>query len=144
MAQCVRAPNRLEIPLVSSPSRPPLVVILLLVAVVFVGGAWAALTILLPPARVRALVSEQLSHSLARPVRFESANVSLWPPIRLRVTKVELAEPGGFARGTMFSTRAVDLDLDILPLLARRLRVNYLAAYTTVLIILLRADRTTY
>src|SRR5689334_9098401 len=130
-------------PMASRPARPPFVVWLLVALVGLVGLAWAALAILLPPDRVRQIVSEQLSHSLARPVRFASASVSLWPPIRLRVAKLELAEPGGFARGTMFSTRAIDLDLDILPLLSHRVRVNDLAIESPVLHVLLRADGTT-
>jgi len=93
---------------------------------VLLGAAWAALAVLFPPARVRALVEAQLSRTLARELSFEDAAVALWPPVRLRVRGLKLAEPGGLARGAAFETRALDLDLDVLALLARRLVVRRL------------------
>ena len=79
------------------------------VPVALVALASLALAILLPPARVQALVADQLHHALARDVRFSGASVGLWPPVRLTVRGVELAEPGGFAHGAALSADAVDL-----------------------------------
>jgi hypothetical protein len=97
-----------------------------LVLLGLVAATWVALAVLFPPARVRALVQAQLSRTLAREVSFEGAAVSLWPPVRLRVRGVKLAEPGGLAQGSAFEARALDLDLDVLALLARRLVVRRL------------------
>ncbi len=116
---------------------------LLIVPVVLVLAAWGLLTALFPPAKVRALVSAQLQAALAREVRFEDASLGLWPPVRLTVKKPELAEPGGFARGTAFGARAVDLDLDVMDLLRKRITVRKLAIEEPALHLLLRADGTT-
>src|SRR5213592_4151520 len=87
------------------------------------GLAWVALVVLLPPARMRALVQQQLARSLAREVRFSDVGLSLLPPVRITVQSLAVSEPGGFARGIMFQTRAIHLDLDVLALLSRRVSV---------------------
>src|SRR5512143_3398476 len=127
-----------------SPSRrPPLWVWLVATPLALVALAWIALLVLLPPARARRLVREQLSKSLAREVRFEDVGLSLWAPVRLTVQRPELAEPGGFERGSAFSARAVDLDLDVLALLARRVKVRRLAVESPDVHLLLRPDGST-
>jgi hypothetical protein len=82
--------------------------------------AWAAVAILLPPARATQIVRDQLAKTLSRDVRFERVSISLWPPVRLAVRKLELAEPGGFESGTACSVGAVELDVDALALLVHR------------------------
>src|SRR5262249_62424680 len=99
---------------------PPLWVWIVVTPLVLLALAWGLLAILLPPARATALVRAQLAKTLARDVRFEKVTLSLFPPVRLAVRRVELAEPGGFERGTAFSAGALDLDVDVLALLARR------------------------
>jgi hypothetical protein len=98
------------------------------------------LVVLFPPARLRAIVSEQLHHALTRDVRFADASLGFWPPVRIAVERPELAEPGGFARGTAFSADAIELDLDLFALLSRRLSVRRLTLERPVLHLLLRAD----
>lgn len=104
--------------------RAPLIALAL--AVVLVAGAWVALEVAFPPARVRALVQAQLDRSLQRPARFESATLSLWPPVRFTVLGMAIAEPGGFAAGEALRAQSVHLDLDLLGLLQRRLVVRRL------------------
>lgn len=116
---------------------------LLIVPVVLVLVAWGALAVLFPPAKVRSLVSAQLASALAREVRFADAAIGLWPPVRLTVRRPELAEPGGFGRGTAFGANAVHLDLEVLPLLSRRIVVRRLAVDEPALHLLLRADGST-
>src|SRR5436190_13767766 len=101
-----------------STRRPPLWVWLVAAPLALVALAWVALALLLPPARATQIVRDQLAKSLARDVRFERVSVSLWPPVRLAVRNFELAEPGGFGRGTACSVGAVQLDLDVLALFA--------------------------
>ncbi len=121
--------------------RIALVVLGALVALVAI--AWVVLLVLFPPAKVKALVEAQLRHALAREVRFEGASVGLFPPVRLKVTKPELAEPGGFGRGSAFSADAIDLDLDVLALLSRTVRVRRFILERPAVHLLLRADGTT-
>lgn len=122
-------------------ARPLVLVPLVLVALVAV--AWIALAILMPPARVKALVEAQLQAALRREARFESASVGLWPPVRLSVRRLELAEPGGFGEGAALSTASIDLDLDVLALLARKVRVTRLAVREPALHLVLRANGST-
>src|SRR5689334_11463517 len=127
----------------TSPRRLPAWAWILIAPLALFGLAWAALAILLPPARATQLVREQLAKSLAREVRFEKVSLSLFPPVRLKVQRFELAEPGGFARGAAFAASSVDLDLDVLALLGRKVRVRRLHLDSPALHLLLRADGTT-
>lgn len=113
------------------------------VPVVLVGAAWVGLTVLFPPARVRAMVSDALGSQLRREVRFADAGLSLWPPVRLVIAKPELAEPGGFAEGTAFSADRLGLDLELLPLLSKRVVVKRLTIEAPALHVVLHADGTT-
>ncbi len=123
--------------------RPPSWVWFVAVPLVLLALAWGALVVLLPPARATQLVREQLARSLAREVRFDRVSLSLWPPVRVSVQRLELAEPGGFDHGAAFSTASLDLDLDVLALLSHRVRVRRLLLDGPALHLLLRADGTT-
>ena len=116
---------------------------LLVGALAVVGAAWAAVAVLLPPARVRAMVQAQLSQALARDVRFAAASVGIFPPVRLTVKRPELAEPGGFGQGAAFGAEAIHLDLDVFALLGRRVVVRRLLVERPTLHLVMRADGTT-
>src|SRR4030067_678183 len=88
--------------------------------VVLIGAAWATLAVVFPPDRVRARVGRELSSALKRDVRFESAAVKLWPPVRVSVRAPALAEVGGFERGTGLSLPELVLAPGVFALLARR------------------------
>ncbi len=125
-------------------SRLPRVLLMVagaLVALVLL--AWGALAIFLPPAKVRAMVQGQLATALSREVRFEGAHVSIFPPVRLKVTGVALAEPGGFANGAAFQARSLGLDLDVVALLGGKIVVSRLVLDRPALHLLTRADGTT-
>lgn len=125
----------------SGPLR--LIAILLGVLVVLAGGLWAAILILLPSARVRTIVERQLTGSLSRPVQFESASVSLFPPVRLLAHGVRIAEPGGFADGVAFQVPELGFDLDAFALMRRELRVRRLVFDRPALHLVIFADGTT-
>ena len=127
----------------SASRRPPRWVWFVVAPLVLLALAWGALLVLLPPARATQLVRAQLARSLTRDVRFEQVSLSLWPPVRLSVQRFELAEPGGFEHGAAFSAAALDLDLDVLALLAHRVRVRRLAFDGPALHLLLRPDGST-
>jgi hypothetical protein len=122
-------------------SRIALVVLGVLVALVLL--AWGALAVFLPPSRVKALVQEQASRALTREVRLDGASVGLFPPVRMTVTGLALAEPGGFESGAAFQAKALHLDLDPFALLSRRVVVRRLALDHPAVHLLLRADGTT-
>jgi hypothetical protein len=105
--------------------------------------AWGALAVLFPPAKVRALVSAQLTSALSREVRFADASLSLWPPVRLTVSAPALAEPGGFGNGAAFQARSLHLDLDVWALLSRRVVVRRLVLDRPALHLVLNPDGTT-
>lgn len=133
---------RMNAPARKSPLGRPLVLVPL-VFVAIVALAWIALAIVLPPARVKSLVESQLQAALRREARFEGASVGLWPPVRLSVRRLELAEPGGFGEGAAFSAQAIELDLDVFALLGRKVRVTRLAVVRPALHVVLRADGST-
>lgn len=124
-------------------SRGRLVVAALAALLLLIGAAWAALALLLPPEKLKGLVQRQLAISLARDARFERATLGLWPPVRLGVVGLALAEPGGFAQGTMFRARALDLDLDLFAVLRGRLAVRRLVLDHPELHLVVRADGST-
>ncbi|MFM8559753.1 MAG: hypothetical protein ACKOC6_09180, partial [bacterium] len=95
----------------------------LLVPVVLAGVAWAALAVLLPPARARVVA--------ARGAR---------GAVRVTVRALEVAEPGGFDAGSLFACEAVRLDLDPWALWARRVRVQRLHVDSPTLHVAVRAD----
>src|SRR5512137_836287 len=128
----------------SSPrSAVRLLGVALAVGVLLVAGAWVSLAVLLPHDRVLALVRGQLAQTLRRESRLADVSVRLWPPVRLAARGFELAEPGGFARGAAVKVGALDLDLDVLPLLSGRLVVRSLALERPSLHLVLRPDGTT-
>ncbi len=122
---------------------PRLLLVAAAVVVAVVLLAWAALAILFPPAKVRALVEQQASNALARPVRFESASLGLFPPVRLSIRGLALAEPGGFGNGAAFQAQTFALDLDAFALLGRKVVVKRLVLDRPALHLVLKTDGTT-
>src|SRR5262245_31172314 len=102
-----------------------------------------ALRIAFPPARVRALVQQQLSTALARQVRFGDARLGLWPPVRLTVADPAISDPGGFQNGVLFRAHSVHLDLDVGAMFTRRLVVRRLLLDQPDLHVVLRSDGST-
>ena len=128
----------------ASPSRrPPVWVWFLAAPVALVAILWIALTVLFPPANLRARVDEQIRHALARDVRFADASLRLWPAVRLAITRPELAEPGGFAHGSAFRADAIDLDLDVFALFSHHIKVKRFVIEQPSLHFMLRPDGTT-
>ena len=91
------------------------------ILVVLAALGWLALQILLPPARVQAIARAQLASSLDREVALDGASVTIWPPVRARLRGLAIGEPQGLASGAAIRLESLDLDLDPLALLARRI-----------------------
>lgn len=117
--------------------------IVLVTLVVLCGIAWAAVAILLPPSRVRALVEQQANAALNRPFRLDGVSVGLWPPVRASLRGVALAEPGGFASGAAFQAEAIHVDVDLFALIAKRVVVRRLTLEKPAIHLVLRADGAT-
>ena len=64
--------------------RHPLAIALYVVAGLIV-IAGIALTLLFPPSKLRQLLTEAVSRSVAREVEFQDVRLGLWPPVRLTV-----------------------------------------------------------
>ncbi len=130
-----------------SPRRLPRPVFAALIAVAVLAGvcllAWAALAILFPPAKLRAMLQGEASSALSRDTRFGDVSLGLFPPVRLTVKDAALAEPGGFDAGAALSARSVYLDLDVFALLVRRVVVRRLTLDHPVLHLVMRADGST-
>src|SRR5205823_6380906 len=95
------------------------------------------------PDRATRLVRAELARNLQREVRFESVAISLWPPVRIAVRRLDLAEPGGFERGSAFSAGALDLDVDALALFSHSVRVRRLVLESPAVHLLVRPDGST-
>ena len=111
--------------------------------IVLIVAAWVALIVLLPPARVLAIARQQLSATLKREVRLEGASVSIWPPVRVALHRIAIAEPQGFQHGAALSAFAIDLDLDPFALLARRVVIRSLTIESPTARVQMNADGTT-
>ena len=111
--------------------------------IVLIVAAWVALIVLLPPARVLAIARQQLSATLRREVRLEGASVSIWPPVRVALHRIAIAEPQGFQHGAALSAFAIDLDLDPFALLARRVVIRSLTIESPTARVQMNADGTT-
>lgn len=128
----------------SKPRRIPTWTWIVATPILLIAVAWAALFILLPPGRAQEIVKSQLSRRLEREVSFEGVALSIWPPVRLSVKELELAEPEGFERGPAFAAKSVDLDLDAVALLLKRqVKVRRLELVEPALHLVLNPDGTT-
>jgi uncharacterized protein involved in outer membrane biogenesis len=127
----------------ASRTLPRFLAAALVVVALGIAAAWIATAVLLPHERVTALVRSQLARTLRREARIADVGVRLWPPVRLAARGFELAEPGGFTRGTAARVGSLDLDLDVLGLLSRRLVVRSLVLERPVLHLVLRPDGST-
>lgn len=123
----------------------PLIGLLWVVAVlgVLLLAAWAALAIFFPPAKVKEMVSARLQRAMDREVRFDDASIGLFPPVRLTVAGLAIAEPEGFERGAALSAESVHLDLDVFALLQKRVVVRKLIIDEPSVHLLLRENGTT-
>jgi uncharacterized protein involved in outer membrane biogenesis len=93
--------------------------------VLLVVVAWLALPILLPPARVQSIARQQLTTVFDREVALEGASVSIWPPVRARLRGLAIGEPEGLSRGAALKLESLDVDLDPLALLTRRIVLRH-------------------
>ena len=85
------------------------------------------LSVVIPADTVRDAVKAQIHEVTGlEPVLRGDVSVSLFPPVRLSVRRFELAEPGGFERGSALSVGSIDLDLDVFALFGRRVQLRLL------------------
>jgi hypothetical protein len=102
--------------------RPPRWLIIGLVVLVLLPVAgMAAAKAMFPPERLREIAEPQLERRIARDVSLGSVSLKVFPAIAIRLTDVQIENPpDGFSDQPAVRMDALDLRLELLPLLFRR------------------------
>lgn len=108
--------------------RPPRWLIITLVVIVALPLAGAAvLKAMFPPERLREIAEPQIEKRIARDVSLGDVRLKVFPNIAIRLTDVSIANPEtGFSDSPAVRMAALDLRLEILPLLRRQFRLSQL------------------
>ena len=88
-------------------------IVLAVLLIALVGGAWGAVRVLLAPERVRAAVEAQLSASLGEQVRIRSAAARIFPVVGLELADLSISH-------TSTRIASVSLQTGLRPLFSRR------------------------
>lgn len=115
-----------------------------LVVLVIAIAAWIAfIGITIDAASLRPRIAAAFSDALKREVRFDGpAQLEISARPKLKVGGLAIADPGGFAEGTLVSVGELRLALDLWKLLAHRLHIQDLAGSDVVLKLHTNADGT--
>ncbi|MFW6084043.1 MAG: AsmA family protein, partial [Gemmatimonadota bacterium] len=108
--------------------RPPrwLVAILVVIVALPLAGA-AVLKAMFPPERLREIAEPQIEKRIARDVSLGDVRLKVFPNIAIRLSEVAIANPTeGFSDSPAVRMDALDLRLDLLPLLRRQFRLSQL------------------
>ena len=93
------------------------VVALMLLAVI-------ALKLFFPVEKVKALAIEKGSAAIGRTITIENAGVSLWGGLGVKLEKVGVGNPSGFAGDPLFTAENIDVKLRLLPLLHKEVKID--------------------
>lgn len=107
-------------------SRPPrwLIVVLVVVVTLPLVGA-AALKAMFPPERLREIAEPQIEKRIARDVELGDVSLKVFPNIAIRLADVRIGNPPeGFSEHPAIRMDALDLRLELLPLLRRQFRLS--------------------
>ena len=118
--------------------RKPVRVLIIILAVVLV--AVLAVNIFLPTEKIRDLALEQAREKLGREVSVGEVAVSLKGGLGVRLADFAIHNPDGFGGENLVSSQALDLKLEIGPLLKGEVRVHRLVVDTPVVNLVRRAD----
>ncbi|MDX2475044.1 MAG: AsmA family protein, partial [Candidatus Krumholzibacteria bacterium] len=99
-----------------------------------------AVQIFLPTEKIRDLALEQAREKLGREVSVGEVAVSLRGGIGVRLSDFVIHNPDGFGGENLMSTKALDLKLELGPLLKGEVRVHRLVVDTPVVNLMRRAD----
>lgn len=106
--------------------RPPrwlIVTLVVVVALPLIGGA--VLKAMFPPERLREIAEPQLERRIARDVHLGDVRLKVFPNIAIRLSDVRIANPPqGFSEEPAIRMDALDLRLELLPLLRRQFRLS--------------------
>lgn len=94
-----------------------ILLILAVALVVFVVAAYVTVKIAFPPEKIAALIREQGSEILGRPVGLKSVGVRVFPKIRVSAEGVELANAPGFSPEPAIRLERLDLSVSFWSLL---------------------------
>ena len=87
-------------------------------------GAAIALKVILTPEKLRALVEPRLEAAVGREVQLGSVGLRIFPKVAIRLGDVALANPPGFGSEPMLELDALDLQVQVRPLLRREIVLN--------------------
>ena len=105
---------------------PPrwLIVLLVLVVLLPLAGA-VTLKAMFPPERLREIAEPQLEKRIARDVELGQVRLKVFPNIAIRLEDVRISNPPqGFSDAAAVQMAALDLRLELLPLLRRQYRLS--------------------
>lgn len=108
--------------------RPPRWLIIALIVIVALPLAGAAvLKAMFPPERLREIAEPQIEKRIARDVSLGDVRLKVFPNIAIRLTDVSIANPPeGFSDTPAVRMEALDLRLELFPLLRRQFRLSQL------------------
>lgn len=98
------------------------VAVVLLVALPFAGAA--VLKAVFPPERLRELAEPQLESRFGRDVSLGSVKLKVFPYIAIRLQAVAVANPPGFSSSPALQLDALDLRLELWPLLRKEYQLS--------------------
>ncbi len=87
-------------------------------------GAAIALKVILTPEKLRALVEPRLEAAVGREVQLGSVGLRIFPKVAIRLGDVAIANPPGFGSEPMLELDALDLQVQVRPLLRREIVLN--------------------
>lgn len=105
--------------------RPPrwlIVTLVVVIALPLVGAA--VLKAMFPPERLREIAEPQIEKRIARDVHLGDVRLKVFPNIAIRLSDVRIANPPGFSDQPAIRMDALDLRLELLPLLRREFRLS--------------------
>lgn len=105
--------------------RPPrwlIVTLVVVIALPLVGAA--VLKTMFPPERLREIAEPQIEKRIARDVQLGDVRLKVFPNIAIRLSDVRIANAPGFSDQPAIRMDALDLRLELLPLLRREFRLS--------------------
>ncbi len=93
-----------------------LVILILAITVLWI-GLYVAVKIVLPPEKIKALVSKHGSELLGRELRIDKASAGVFPNLSVSIQGIKVANAPGFSKESCLEVKELALDLDLFSLL---------------------------
>jgi hypothetical protein len=100
------------------------------------------LKLFFPVEKAKALAIERGSRMLGRPIAIDEVDVSFWGGLGVELKGVTIGSPEGMETGNLLQADAVDLKLQLFPLLSKKFRVDKLIIDRPRIVMVKNADGT--